>query len=156
MNWKHSANAGFFGLRRDRFVQYQPQRTLAEKIALVAQVKGLTGIELKHPGDFEDITPLKRLLEGHGLELSAVNVDTKDTAHFLHGALSARKIWVTPFRLEKSTIVWAASARSRSRDSLCSLRLNSRCFSIDSRTSGARRPKSAEGRTHTAKQSALR
>ena len=89
MNWKFSANAGFFGLRRDRFVQYQPQRTLEERFELVAQVEGVTGIELGHPGSFQDPALVKQLLEKHELTLSAVNVDTKDTAHFLHGALSA-------------------------------------------------------------------
>jgi xylose isomerase len=90
MNWKFSANAGFFGLRRDRFVQYQPQRTLVEKFELVAQVEGLTGIELKYPADFEDLTLVKHLLDKHELKLSAINVDTKNVTHFRHGALSAQ------------------------------------------------------------------
>lgn len=89
MNWKFSANAGFFGLRRDRFVQYQPQRSLEERFELVAQVEGLTGIELRHPGAFEDLGLVKGLLERHELTLSAINVDTKDATHFRYGALSA-------------------------------------------------------------------
>ena len=89
IDWKFSANAGFFGLRRDRFVQYQPERTLEEKFALVGQVKGVTGIELKYPVDFDDLGLVKRLLEKHRLILSAVNVDTKDVKHFRNGALSA-------------------------------------------------------------------
>ena len=90
MDWRFSANASFFGLRRDRFTQYQPQRTLEEKIALIAQIDGITGVELKYPKDLQDIGLVKRLLEKHGLALSAVNVDTKDAAYFRYGALSAR------------------------------------------------------------------
>ena len=90
MDWKFSANAGFFGARRDRFVQYQPDRTLAEKFGLVAQVPDVTGIELKYPADFGDTALLNGLLERHGLAVSAVNVDTKDVNHFRYGALSAR------------------------------------------------------------------
>jgi xylose isomerase len=90
MNWKFSANAGFFGLRRDRFTQYQPHRTLEEKFDLVTQVDGITGIELQYPADFEDVGLVKRLLEKSGLALSAVNVGTKDAAHFRYGALSAK------------------------------------------------------------------
>jgi xylose isomerase len=90
MQWRFSANAGFFGLRRDRFVQYQPDRPLAEKFALVAQVEGVEGIELKYPFDFEDMALVRSLLDTHGLAVPAVNVDTKDVAHFRHGALSAR------------------------------------------------------------------
>ncbi|MDP6775885.1 MAG: sugar phosphate isomerase/epimerase family protein [Candidatus Latescibacteria bacterium] len=89
MKWRFSANAGFFGARRDRFVQYQPVRTLEEKFGLVAQVEGVTGIELKYPLDFEKPCALRALLDRHGLAVSAVNVDLKDVAHFRHGALSA-------------------------------------------------------------------
>lgn len=89
MEWKFSANAGFFGRRRDRFNEYQPARTLEEKVALVAKVEGLEGIELKYPGDLDDPPRVSRLLEQHGLILAAVNVNTKDVAHFRYGALSA-------------------------------------------------------------------
>ncbi len=88
--WKFSANASFFGPAHDRFNQYQPDRSLVEKFTLVAKVEGLTGIELKYPKDFEDVQLVRDLLEKHSLALSAVNVDTKDVAHFLHGALSNR------------------------------------------------------------------
>lgn len=90
MNWKFSANAAFFGRRRDRFNEYQPARSLEEKIALVAQVPGLAGIELKYPGDLSDPPRVRTLLQEHNLTLSAVNVDIKDVTYFRHGALSAR------------------------------------------------------------------
>lgn len=89
MEWKLSANAAFFGLRQDRFNQYQPKRSLEEKIALITQVNGIEGIELKYPTDFYDIKRLKELLEKYELALSAVNVDLKDVNHFRFGALSA-------------------------------------------------------------------
>lgn len=90
MNWKFSANAGFFGLRRDRFTQYQPPRTLEEKFALIASIPELTGIELKYPAEFQDSALVKRLLDQHGLALSAISVDLKDATRFRYGALSAR------------------------------------------------------------------
>lgn len=90
MNWKFSANVSFFGARRDRFTQYQPARTLAEKIELVSQIEGISGVELKYPRDFVDVAQVKQLLQAHHLTLSAVNVDIKDAAFFRHGALSAR------------------------------------------------------------------
>jgi len=90
MHWNYSANAAFFGLRRDRFTQYQAERTLQEKVELVKKVDGVTGIELKYPKDFQDPAETKRLLDDHGLRLSAVNVDIKDAKYFLHGALSNR------------------------------------------------------------------
>lgn len=87
--WNYCANASFFGLRRDRFTQYQPQRSLEEKLELIAGIDGVTGVELKYPADLEDPGEVKSLLESHGLAPAAVNVDIKDAAHFRHGALAA-------------------------------------------------------------------
>ena len=101
MPWKFSANASFFGPARDRFNQYQPNRALDEKIALVAQVGGVTGIELKYPWDFDDLNHVKTLLEHHGLLLAAVNVDTKDVSHFLHGAFTNRSAAVRQIVVER-------------------------------------------------------
>jgi xylose isomerase len=89
MDWQFSANASFFGLQRNRFTEYQPGRTIEEKLTLIARVDGLTGAELKYPFDFDDVALVRSLLERHGLALSAVNVDTKDATHFRYGALSA-------------------------------------------------------------------
>jgi len=90
MRWKFCANASFFGRVRNRFVQYQQDRTLAEKFELVASVDGVEGIELKYPFDFEDISLVKELAEKHELLIPAISVDTKDVNHFRYGALSAR------------------------------------------------------------------
>ncbi|NLF29778.1 MAG: sugar phosphate isomerase/epimerase [Planctomycetes bacterium] len=88
MTWKYSANLGFFGARLNKFYQFRPQRTLAEKFELAAAA-GVQGVEVKFPGDGDDADELKGLLERHRLALSAVNVDTKDVNHFRYGALSA-------------------------------------------------------------------
>ena len=88
--WKFSANSGFLGRRRDRFTEYQPDRSLKEKFKLARQIEGIDGIELKYPLDLRDLPLAKRLLEDSGLVCSAVNVDIKDAAHFRYGALSAQ------------------------------------------------------------------
>ena len=88
--WKFSANSGFLGRRRDRFTEYQPDRSLKEKFKLARQIEGIDGIELKYPLDLGDLPLAKRLLEDSGLVCSAVNVDIKDAAHFRYGALSAQ------------------------------------------------------------------
>ncbi len=90
MHWKFSANTGFFGAQRNRFVQFQPDRTLEEVFAQVAQVDGMTGIELKYPAAFGDTRLVREMLDKHELTLAAINVDTKDAKHFRHGALSAQ------------------------------------------------------------------
>lgn len=87
---KLCANASFFGGRKDRFNQYQPNRTVREKFELIAGVDGISGVELKYPFDFVDKPLVHDLLTQHDLSLAAVNVDLKDIRHFRHGALSAR------------------------------------------------------------------
>jgi len=87
--WKFCVNAGFFGKRRDRFTEYQPDRSLEEKFRLISQIKNIEGIELKYPFDLKDVSFAKQLLNDHSLICSAVNVDIKDAAYFRYGALSA-------------------------------------------------------------------
>jgi xylose isomerase len=86
---KFCVNSGFFGRRRDRFTEYQPDRTLSEKFEMIRQIRGIEGVELKYPADFQDPALARRLLADTGLKCAAVNVDIKDAAHFRHGALSA-------------------------------------------------------------------
>ncbi len=88
--WKFCINAAFFGRRRDRFTEYQPDRSLEEKFKLISQIKDVEGVELKYPFDLKDISFARKLLDDHELVCSAVNVDIKDAAYFRHGALSAQ------------------------------------------------------------------
>jgi len=88
--WKFAVNSAFLGRRRDRFTEYQPDRTLEEKFRMVGPIAGISGIELKYPFDLRDVPLAKRLLKESGLECPAVNVDIKDATYFRHGALSAR------------------------------------------------------------------
>ncbi|MGQ9637753.1 MAG: sugar phosphate isomerase/epimerase family protein [Thermodesulfobacteriota bacterium] len=89
-NWKFAVNSGFFGRRRDRFTEYQPDRSLEEKFELAKQIEGIEGIELKYPGDLKELTLAKQLLKESGLVCSAINVDIKDATYFRYGALSAQ------------------------------------------------------------------
>lgn len=88
--WAYTANASFYGLRRDRFTEYQPTATVEERIRHIAATPGVEGIELKYPFDFSDLPLVRRLLDETGLRLSAVNVDIKDSRYFRYGALAAR------------------------------------------------------------------
>ncbi len=87
--WKYTANASFYGLRRDRFTQYQPAASVKEKLDRVIATPGITGVELKYPFDFEDPQLIKQILDDSGISVSAVNVDIKDSTYFRFGALSA-------------------------------------------------------------------
>jgi xylose isomerase len=89
-HWKFAVNSGFFGRRRDRFTEYQPDRTLEEKFKLIEKIDGVDGIELKYPVDLKDLSLAKRLMKKSGFSCSAINVDIKDATYFRFGALSAQ------------------------------------------------------------------
>src|SRR3712207_8541629 len=65
--------SSFYGLRRDRFTEYQPARSVREKFDLVASTPGLTGIELKYPFDFDDPKLVQSLLDGTDRKSTRLN-----------------------------------------------------------------------------------
>ena len=78
MKIKHSVITGFLGRQVDRFTEYQPARTFAEKLALAQQVQGLQGLEVVYPIDFtEGIEQTIKVLRDSGLGISAVNLNLK-------------------------------------------------------------------------------
>ena len=79
----------FLGGVRNRYITYQPERTLEAKFEVAAQVRGLDGLELCYPADFQDVGLLTSLLEGHGFGVSAVNVRSRRNGKWLRGAFSS-------------------------------------------------------------------
>ena len=49
MTVKHALMIGLLGRQYDRFHEYQPARPLTERLALVAQIEGVDGIEIVYP-----------------------------------------------------------------------------------------------------------
>lgn len=90
MNFQYSIILGFMGQLKDRFSFYQQERTLEEKIALVSQIEGVTGVEMVYPNELSDPPLAKDLLAKYNLRLSAVNVNLKGDPRWHQGALTAR------------------------------------------------------------------
>jgi len=78
------------GQLKDRFSYYHQERSLEEKIALVSQVEGVTGVEMVYPNELSDVGLAKELLAKYNLRLSAVNVNIKGDPRWHQGALTAR------------------------------------------------------------------
>ena len=117
---KLAVNTAFFGPNRTRYTQFGTERTLEEKLGLVAQVPGLDGVELKFPADFAHPARTAGLLKEHGLTLSAVNVETKDAEHWRHGALSAADPAARSYCIERLCASCACcTGRGRWRISVC-------------------------------------
>ena len=80
---------GFLGTARNRYMDYQPDRTIDEKLALAARIENLDGLELCYPGDFEEYSKLRSLLAASGLGVSAVNFRSRRKGRWLRGSFSS-------------------------------------------------------------------
>lgn len=80
---------GFLGAVRDRYLDYQGDRSIAEKLALASGIANLDGVELCYPADFEDFPRLSSLLSDHGLAVSAINFRSRRTGRWLRGSFTS-------------------------------------------------------------------
>ncbi len=76
----------FLGGIRNRYMQYQPARTLAEKLELAGKIEGCDGVELCYPADFEDFAHLQNLLAQHQLGVSAINFRSRREGKWWRGS----------------------------------------------------------------------
>jgi len=88
MERKYAIITGFFGKLKDRFIDYQPARSMEEILEMVAKVKGCSGVEVVYPQDFTDAAKLKKMLSGYDLKISTVNLNIKSEEKFRYGSFS--------------------------------------------------------------------
>ncbi|MCB1122238.1 MAG: sugar phosphate isomerase/epimerase [Verrucomicrobiae bacterium] len=81
--------SAFLGGVRNRYMQYHPERTFAEKIALAAKTQRVDGLELCFPADFEDFKETKCLLEDNGLGVPSINVRSRRQGRWLRGSFTS-------------------------------------------------------------------
>ena len=63
----------FLGETRNRYMVYQPNRSLSERFAMLSEIKGVDGVELCYPADFENMSELKEVLKRSAVAISGVN-----------------------------------------------------------------------------------
>ena len=89
--YKLSVISGFLGRVANRFMQYRENRSLAEKVELASRIKGLDGLEVCYPADFENPKETKKLLQDHGLGVSSVNFRSRRTGKWWRGSFTSEK-----------------------------------------------------------------
>jgi xylose isomerase len=89
MELKHSVMVPLMGRQVDRFHEYQPARSLAERLEMVRQVRGINGIEVVYPGDFADPRATIAMIGDSGLPVSAVNLNVKSAKKWQPGSFTA-------------------------------------------------------------------
>jgi xylose isomerase len=86
---KHAVIAGFMGRLRDRFSEYPGAQTVVEKLERLAAIPGVSGTEIVHPYETENVQELQQALGRLHLGVAAVNVNIKGDPDFHRGALSS-------------------------------------------------------------------
>ena len=86
---RYAVITGFYGRQVNRFLDYQPQRLLADKLAMIARTPGCSGAELCYPEDFADPPLLRKLLADLGLGVAAVNFRSRRSNQWLRGSFTS-------------------------------------------------------------------
>ena len=84
-----AAITAFLGAVKNRYMEYQQDRPLAQKLALAAGVQDLAGLELCYPADFAEPGQLPSLLERYGLAISAINYRSRRTGQWWRGSFTS-------------------------------------------------------------------
>lgn len=81
--------SGFLGATKNRYISYQEERPLAEKLQMASRVEHIAGLELCYPQDFGDPAELRRLMAEHGFGVSALNFRSRRTGQWLRGSFTS-------------------------------------------------------------------
>lgn len=82
--------SGFLGAIKNRYISYQEERPLVEKLVMASKVEHVSGLELCYPQDFDDFAQLKKLLDEHHLGVSAINFRSRRTGHWMRGSFTSQ------------------------------------------------------------------
>jgi xylose isomerase len=80
---------GFVSKTKDRFHEYNKEKTLEERLETVFAIKGMSGVEVVFPYEVGDAAILKSLLTRYKLGIAAVNVNVKAEPEFRNGGLTS-------------------------------------------------------------------
>ncbi len=89
MQLKHSVMLGMMSGIADRFHRYQESEDLASRLEMAQRVRGIDGIEIVYPSDFEDVQTTVKMVQDAGLAVSAVNLNVKSQKKWQTGSFTA-------------------------------------------------------------------
>jgi len=103
---------GFLSRTKDRFHEYNQPLELDAKFALLSEIPGYDGVEIVYPYEVSDPAETRRLLDRHGLNIAAVNVNVKAEPEFRDGGLTSgrREVRAKAVRFIKEAKDFAAAA----------------------------------------------
>ncbi len=80
---------GFLSKTKDRFHEYNQPLDLDQKFKLMKNIEGYDGVEIVYPYEVSDPAGTRKLLDTHGLNVAAVNVNVKAEPEFRNGGLTS-------------------------------------------------------------------
>jgi xylose isomerase len=105
---------GFVSKTRDRFHEYNMEKTLAERLEMVSKMDGMSGVEVVFPYEVKDAELLKSMLKKYNLGIAAINVNVKAEPEFRNGGLTsldpAIRQKAVQFIKDAKDFAWAAGA----------------------------------------------
>ena len=86
---KYSVITSFLGKTKDRFHEYNEDKTLEEKFQMVHDMKYIDGVEIVYPYEVNDVKTTNDLIKKYALHISAINVNVKAEPEFRNGGLTS-------------------------------------------------------------------
>jgi xylose isomerase len=86
---KHSVITSFLSKTKDRFHEYNEEKSLEEKFQMISELEGIEAAEVVFPYEVSSVDELNNLKEKYKVGLSAVNVNVKAEPEFRNGGLTS-------------------------------------------------------------------
>jgi xylose isomerase len=85
---KNAVISSFVSKTKDRFHEYNTERTVEERLSVIAGMEGVTGVESVFPYEVGNSGEFKAQLDKYSLDIAAVNVNVKAEPEFRDGGLT--------------------------------------------------------------------
>jgi len=86
---KHSVITSFLSKTKDRFHEYNEEKSLEEKFQMISGLEGIEAAEVVFPYEVSSVDELNQLKDRYKVSLSAVNVNVKAEPEFRNGGLTS-------------------------------------------------------------------
>jgi len=88
---KQAVISSFLSKTKDRFHEYNEEKTLEERFKMVSEIEGMDGMELVFPYEVNNSNELKTLTSKYKINIAAINVNVKAEPEFKNGGLTSNK-----------------------------------------------------------------
>ena len=86
---KYAVITSFLGKTKDRFHEYNEDKTLEQRFEMVSRMDGIVGVECIFPYEVGSAAEFTRLLGKYSLTPAAINVNVKAEPEFRSGGLTS-------------------------------------------------------------------